>query len=388
MITSTILNFNLRYYRRHVLLSLLCLAGISLGVGIVVAVELINKSALTSFESSVDFLAGKADFSIISEQGRIDERAFLKVWENPKVKSASPVIDVMAQTLETKREPVRFLGIDPFLDGLTHGFAPSGGKRSITTFLLRRPAGVYLSRPVMERFGLRTGATLTVLVAGMETKLRVIGEIPKSGVGDFGDNLAVMDLANAQEIFGRIGYLDRIDIVSGSSIKELAEELPADLRITDANARKASLKAMLSSFQLNLAAMSLLALFVGTFLIYNFSMFSVLSRRQDMSLLLTLGSNRRGLVGAFLAESLIFGAAGSFLGIVLGWVSGPFQRRHGLVNYQPVIFPRECHGCQSHVACGGNRIGRGLCGDTGGHNHAGLGSGHDSADSGNEEAVH
>ncbi len=49
--------------------------------------------------------------------------------------------------------------------------------------------------------------------------------------------------------------------------------------------------------------MSLLALFVGIFLIYNFSMFSVLSRREDMSLLLTMGSDRRGIVAAFLLES-------------------------------------------------------------------------------------
>jgi putative ABC transport system permease protein len=77
---------------------------------------------------------------------------------------------------------------------------------------------------------------------------------------------------------------------------------------------------MLKSFQLNLAAMSLLALFVGVFLIYNFSMFSVLSRREETALLLTLGSDRRELVGAFLAESLLLAAVGSLLGIAFGYL--------------------------------------------------------------------
>ena len=39
-----------------------------------------------------------------------------------------------------------------------------------------------------------------------------------------------------------------------------------------------------------------------------------------MSLLLTLGSDRRGLVGAFLAESLLFGAVGKLIGILFGFL--------------------------------------------------------------------
>ena len=107
--------------------------------------------------------------------------------------------------------------------------------------------------------------------------------------------MAIMDISAAQEVFGRQGYLDRIDIISSASVHDLIRILPESLKLTDANSRKSALNAMLYSFQLNLAAMSLLApLFVGIFLIYNFSMFSVLSRREDMSLLLTLGSDRRG----------------------------------------------------------------------------------------------
>src|SRR5208283_446623 len=64
---------------------------------------------------------------------------------------------------------------------------------------------------------------------------------------------------------------------------------------------------------------------VGIFLIYNFSMFSVLSRRQDMSLLLTLGSDRGELVGAFIAESLVLGIVGSLIGIVFGYLMARFS---------------------------------------------------------------
>ena len=163
------------------------------------------------------------------------------------------------------------------------------------------------------------GATLTVLLRASRREVKYLGVIPARTEKGFGQNIAIMDISAAQEIFGRQGYLDRIDIISSTNVHDLARSLPESLKLTDANSRKSALNAMLYSFQLNLAAMSLLAIFVGIFLIYNFSMFSVLSRREDMSLLLTLGSDRRGLVGAFFVESLLFGAVGSLIGILFGY---------------------------------------------------------------------
>ena len=74
--------------------------GIALGVGIVVAVELINNSALGSFSSYVDLLSGRATHSIISAHSYIDENLFARVWTHPQIKSASPVVEVLANVVE------------------------------------------------------------------------------------------------------------------------------------------------------------------------------------------------------------------------------------------------------------------------------------------------
>lgn len=317
----TLLKFNFKYYRRHAVLSLLCVLGICLGVGIIVAVELINDSALTSFSSSVDYLSGRATHSIVSAYGRIDERSFASIWKNPGVQAASPVVEAMAAALETDDEPIRFMGIDPFLDAKFRNLGPTGSEdSSLTDFLVGQEPCAFLSGKLMDAYGLKAGSSLTVLVAGVEKKIKVLGRIQGGDDALLADNLAVMDISAAQELFGRAGYLDRIDVIAQSDGESLRSDLPENLRLTDTNSRKSTLRAMLYSFQLNLAAMSLLALFVGIFLIYNFSMFSVLSRREDMSLLLTLGSDRRGIVAAFLLESLVLGAAGSLLGIAFGYV--------------------------------------------------------------------
>jgi putative ABC transport system permease protein len=320
MTTQTLLRFNFKYYRRHTLLAVLCLVGISLGVGIVVAVELINDSALASFESSVDFLSGRATNSIISTFGRIDEKYFKQIWENPKVKAATPLIDVIANTLETDSEPIRFLGVDPFLDAPFRSWMPQlSDKEEMSEFFNRNPPGTFLAEDLMKRYHLKKGDLLTVLDAGVEKEIQILGHLPEGAEGGLNENLAVMDISTAQEVFGRVGRLDRIDLIIDEPGASALPNLAPGLKVTDANSRKSTLTAMLYSFQLNLAAMSLIALFVGVFLIYNFSMFSVLSRRQDMSLLLTLGCDRRSLVLAFLIESLILGAFGSLIGIIFGF---------------------------------------------------------------------
>ncbi|MGC8908836.1 MAG: ABC transporter permease [Desulfomonilaceae bacterium] len=322
MTLGPLLAFNFRYYRRHALLSLLCLLGIMLGVGIVVAVELINESALSSFSRSVDALSGRATHSIASQYGRIYEQDFARIWRHPQVEAVAPVVDVMAETLETGSDTIRFLGIDPFLDA---DFRPaavaSGDEAFLAEFLGAHGPAVWLSASFMRRHGLKPGQRLTVLTAGIEKQARILGALPSAAEANLGENTAIMDIAAAQDVFGRKGFLDRIDVIVKGDPKRLAADLPPGLMLTDAESRKAVLESMLYSFQLNLAAMSLLALFVGVFLIYNFSMFSVLSRREDMSLLMTLGVDRKELVVAFIGESLLLGALGSVIGVAFGYLT-------------------------------------------------------------------
>ncbi len=76
---------------------------------------------------------------------------------------------------------------------------------------------------------------------------------------------------------------------------------------------------MLQAFRLNLEALSLLALFVGVFLIYNTAMFTVVSRRRDTGILRSLGANRIEILAAFLSEILILGVIGGALGGLIGF---------------------------------------------------------------------
>src|SRR5699024_9644532 len=71
-----------------------------------------------------------------------------------------------------------------------------------------------------------------------------------------------------------------------------------------------------------LTAMSLLALLVGMFLVYNSMTFSVLQRRQLIAGLRALGASRGEIFRLILTEALVLGLAGTLLGLPLGLALG------------------------------------------------------------------
>ena len=95
--------------------------------------------------------------------------------------------------------------------------------------------------------------------------------------------------------------------------------------------RNAQVERMLGSFQLNLFVLSLIALFVGVFLVYNTMSVSVVRRRREIGILRGLGVSRGGILLIVCGEGALIGLIGSALGVLLG--RGP--RRHHAGDGQP-----------------------------------------------------
>src|SRR5262245_15314546 len=96
--------------------------------------------------------------------------------------------------------------------------------------------------------------------------------------------------------------------------------LPPGTELVPAGARADSAAQMTRAFSLNLAALSLLALLVGMFLIHNAVTFSVVQRRPLIGTLRALGVTRGQVFALVLAEALSVGAIGTAIGLILGVV--------------------------------------------------------------------
>ncbi|MBI4496143.1 MAG: FtsX-like permease family protein [Deltaproteobacteria bacterium] len=308
----------LRYLPRRRSLSLLQLLGIACGVAAVVGMVLSARTALASFARAVEFLQGQATHALERPAGPLPEKILSELMGDPAVESFSPLIDRRVPLLNG--EQVRFLGLDPFLDrAIRPALTPSGalsslGREEAFSFLLGERS-VLLDGSLARRLGLGPGGTLRTA----RGEFSVAGTFPNPG----GEPLVLLDIFQAQKIFGLAGKVDRVDLIL-SDEGAFRSRWGAGFRVRSSRQHRGMLTGMLRSYRLNLEALSLFALFVGMFLVYNTAMFAVVSRKKDAGILRSLGARRGEIISAFLAEVLILGALGGAGGGALGYLLSRF----------------------------------------------------------------
>lgn len=93
---------------------------------------------------------------------------------------------------------------------------------------------------------------------------------------------------------------------------------------------------MLDTYQLGLNFFSMIALFVGAFLIYNAFSMTVVERTREIGMLRTLGMTRRQVMGQILTEATFVGIIGSALGVGVGILLA-----RGLIRIMELLLAQE-----------------------------------------------
>jgi putative ABC transport system permease protein len=317
---------SLRHLRDEPGRTLLTLFGVALGVAVFLAIRLANASALASFSATVDAVAGRANLQVAGGSGGFDEHLFLRVRGLPGVQAAAPVVQIAAPAPDLGGETLLVLGLDFFSEagfGRADAGDTSGAALPWLDFLAA-PRAIAVTRSLARRHHLRLGSPLRLIAGSRPVTFHVRAILQSEELEQaFGGNLVVMDIGVAQDAFNRLRRLDRIDLLvpeteRAAVMRRLAATLPSDLRVMRPESRGEAVANMLAAFQLNLAALSFIALFVSLFLVFNALSMSVIKRRQEIGILRSLGVGRRDVLRLFLMEAVFFGAAGALLGVGLG----------------------------------------------------------------------
>ncbi|HJW95175.1 MAG TPA: FtsX-like permease family protein [Thermoanaerobaculia bacterium] len=305
----------LRPLLREKMRSALTILGIAVGVAVIVAIELSNQSALRAFRESVDAVAGRANYTIVSESGSIDEKTLLglqPLWD--KGTRFAPVIDVEG-VIEPAQIPVRLLAVDLMSDLHFRDYRYAEISKEQAFDLFRSDSAVIPASFAREQH-LKLHDPITLNFLGNRRTLTVRGILePRGPATAFNGAIVVCDIAVAQESFGMRGRLTRIDLLLPEDVKV---NLPPGLRMERPSRRNERVSKMLRAFRVNLFALAGVALLVGMFLVYNTVLISILRRRKDVGVLKTLGAAPRQIFFAFAGEGLLFGIAGALLGIAMG----------------------------------------------------------------------
>lgn len=302
----------------------LTVLAIAIGVAVVVAVDLANQSALRAFDAAERVLLGAASHRLLGGPEGVPEEVYLWLRMEQRIRRAAPVVEGRAR-LPALERTVTLLGLDAFAEGeLRMGaLAPDAGNLGQ---LLAVPNTALLSEDLQQALALRPGERFLLRAQGREVELTFLG-LP-AGTEPALAGLVVMDIASAQELLGREGWLSRIDLaVSAAEAARLQAVLPAGLRLLDATAQAGSLQELTAAFRLNLTALSLLALLVGLFLIYNTLSFAVVRRRHMVGTLRALGVTQGEIMRGLLQEAALLGLLGALAGLALG-----VPLAHGLVR--------------------------------------------------------
>ena len=81
-----------RHVKRHRLRTALTFFGIALGVAVIVAIAAVNRSLTTSFQSTIDQIAGKAVLQVANGESGIAESLFPLIRDTAGVRDASAAV--------------------------------------------------------------------------------------------------------------------------------------------------------------------------------------------------------------------------------------------------------------------------------------------------------
>ncbi|MFS2035369.1 ABC transporter permease [Polaromonas sp. CT11-55] len=317
---ALLFSFSWRELKHHPWRNAAAVAAVMLGVALAFSVQLINASALSEFSQAVRAVNGQPDLELRAVQGGFDESLYQRMAADPRVALASPVLEVstyaVTQTAagKTERLPLRIMGVDVLAVGSMAPALMPVPASNADRFALFAPGTVFLNPAAQQLFG---GSSLR-LQSGLELR----GVSVAGTVGAGGGPLAVMDIAAAQDLFGKGGQLSRIDVrlKPGTETQGFIAslQLPPGITATAPGDAAERVSRLSRAYRVNLTVLALVALFTGAFLVFSVLSLSVAKRAQQFALLGVLGLTGRERLRLVLAESVLLGLAGSLLGIALG----------------------------------------------------------------------
>jgi len=313
--------------------SLLTIAGIGLGVGILVAAVATNAGIESSVGRTVAEMVGQADLRVtaLGEVG-LSDATLAEIAGTPGVAVTAPALEQRtflqrgpSDAASGFRDPVTVLGIDPLTYERVHGLAIVAGAAPASV----DATDVLITEALGTSTGLAPGSELTLLgtASSGPTTLRVAGVVAGDGPLVASDGRTVIvPIETARRFLGPAGPA-RVDVLleGGSDVDAVAAALEARLTrepyiLSTPADLAASLRASAADFQSMVALIAAVALFVGAFLIFNTLSMTVGERTREVGLLRAAGTTRRQVNGLIVLQAVILGIAGSVVGVGLGYL--------------------------------------------------------------------
>jgi putative ABC transport system permease protein len=225
-------------------------------------------------------------------------------------------------------------------DKIGNKFAPKfisstlpGQLESLTYLDGHRPRGpteASIDKAAAESSGLQLGEEIKIIGQGSARSFSLVG-LTRLGSASFGGaSIAQVTLPVAQGLTHKVGRFDQISVAAADGAaaetlkRRIERKMPAGVKVETAkeNADRGSeeIRDNLSFLTIFLLVFAFIAIFVGSFLIFNTFSITVAQRVTEFGMLRTLGASRPQILTTVVVEALAIGLLGAIVGIAGGFL--------------------------------------------------------------------
>jgi putative ABC transport system permease protein len=193
----------------------------------------------------------------------------------------------------------------------------------------RGPTEASIDKSAAKTSHLELGEEIELIGQGKARKFELVGFTQLGSASFGGASIAQVTLPVAQALTHKVGRFDQISVAAADGAspallkRRIAAQMPGGVRVETAqeNADRGSeeIRDNLSFLQTFLLAFAYIAVFVGSFLIFNTFSITVAQRVSEFGMLRTLGASRRQILSTVLSEAVAIGLFGALVGILFGF---------------------------------------------------------------------
>ncbi|MFF8319267.1 ABC transporter permease [Streptomyces bobili] len=328
----------LRNVLAHKARLLMTVLAVMLGVAFVSGTLVFTNTISEAFQKSSAKGFGQVDVAVTAESqddegdriGKTTELTQALLEESAEVPGAGSVIGVVGGFTAIADKDGKLVG---------GGFQSQGGNYwgdKDPRYTLKEgaaphgPGQIALDSETARRAGYQVGDTVRLSIDGPVLSPEITGIFTTDdGNVAAGGSLTLFDTATAQQLFGKTGTYDEIDVKAAAGTSQTAlkaaldKALPKDLVETTTGKQLAddqaeAISASTSGLRQGLLVFAGIALFVGTFIIANTFTMLVAQRTKELALLRAVGASRRQVTRSVLIEAFVVGTAAGLTGLVAG----------------------------------------------------------------------
>jgi putative ABC transport system permease protein len=251
-----------------------------------------------------------------------------RVERTPGVREAAGAIFTPGAFFNAKNEKIGNKFAPKFISSTLPGELES--LNYVEGHLPRGPTEASLDKAAADSADLTVGDRIKLIGQGNLETFRLVG-LTQLGSASFGGaSIAQVTLPVAQRLTHKRGRFDQISIaaedgVSAQDLKRrVAKRMPAGVKVETAeeNADRGSeeIRDNLGFLRIFLLVFGFIAVFVGSFLIFNTFSITVAQRVSEFGMLRTLGASRSQILTTVMVEALAIGLVGALLGIGGGFL--------------------------------------------------------------------